>query len=428
MMKKIPMLTTLFAGSLLLALTACDYVDEDSYGSGAGDSDVNLVINEIMSNGDVADWYEIYNPGEAALDLEGFGTWDLGMAGDPYHFPAGTSIDAHGYLVIVCNDASTGVETNFKLSSGGESVFLSDAAGALIDEVVFPALESNTSWARLPDGVGGFQVMETSTPGAANDGDAPNQAPTIGSVTRSPQSPTPADVVTVSAEVTDDSALAAVLLMVAFNGADAEPFTMSATGDLYSTQIPVQEEGSSVSYWIVAEDDEGLSALNPEAGSTYSYVSTTENYSSTLILNEFLASNDACCADELGDFDDWIEIYNFGSAPVDLGGMYITDDLLEPTMWQIPLGVPDSTTVEAGGFIVFWADKEPEQGILHLDLKLGGSGEQVGLYAPDAFNNVAIDTLSYTEQSADISWARLPDGGETWDFDETPTPGASNGD
>ncbi len=50
-----------------------------------------------------------------------------------------------------------------------------------------------------------------------------------------------------------------------------------------------------------------------------------------LYVNEFLASNDSCYADEHGDYDDWIEIYNAGSAAVDIGGMFITDDLTDPT-------------------------------------------------------------------------------------------------
>ena len=29
-----------------------------------------------------------------------------------------------------------------------------------------------------------------------------------------------------------------------------------------------------------------------------------------LIINEFLASNENCCPDSSGDYDDWVEIYN----------------------------------------------------------------------------------------------------------------------
>ena len=40
-----------------------------------------------------------------------------------------------------------------------------------------------------------------------------------------------------------------------------------------------------------------------------------------LIINEFLASNDTCCADPSGDYDDWVELYNDSNEAIDLGGM-----------------------------------------------------------------------------------------------------------
>ena len=54
-------------------------------------------------------------------------------------------------------------------------------------------------------------------------------------------------------------------------------------------------------------------------------------FAQDVVINEYLASNDACCTDENGDYDDFIELYNGGSASVDVGGMYITDDLADPT-------------------------------------------------------------------------------------------------
>ena len=58
-------------------------------------------------------------------------------------------------------------------------------------------------------------------------------------------------------------------------------------------------------------------------------------FAQDVVINEYLASNDACCTDENGDYDDFIELYNGGSASVDVGGMYITDDLADPTAYQI---------------------------------------------------------------------------------------------
>ena len=148
-------------------------------------------------------------------------------------------------------------------------------------------------------------------------------------------------------------------------------------------------------------------------------------FSQNIYINEYLASNDACCTDENGEYDDFIEIYNGGSASVDIGGMYITDDLSKTTEWQIPITAPDSTTIDPGGFLVLWADKESEQGILHVEIKLSGDGEQIGLYASDG--STVVDTLTFDAQTADVSQGRNPDGSETWATLTTPTPGTTNG-
>ncbi|NOX17963.1 MAG: T9SS type A sorting domain-containing protein [Chlorobi bacterium] len=133
-----------------------------------------------------------------------------------------------------------------------------------------------------------------------------------------------------------------------------------------------------------------------------------------LVINEFMASNDYAAPDEYGDFDDWIEIFNADTLAIDIGGMYITDDLTNPTAWQIPTTDPGLTTILPGGFLVLWADKEPDQGVLHVNLKLSGGGEQIGLYASDGVTE--INSLTYEEQTTDVSYGRLPDGSDNWIF------------
>ncbi len=143
-----------------------------------------------------------------------------------------------------------------------------------------------------------------------------------------------------------------------------------------------------------------------------------------IIVNEFMASNDSCCADEYGEYDDWIELFNAGTSPVDIGGMYITDDLNNPTTWQIPATAPDTTTIPPGGFLVLWADKQPEQGILHVKIKLSSGGEQIGLFASDG--TTPVDTLTFGPQGTDTSYGRILDGQNSWVFFSQPTIGATN--
>src|SRR5215217_7930411 len=69
-----------------------------------------------------------------------------------------------------------------------------------------------------------------------------------------------------------------------------------------------------------------------------------------VIITEFVASNQNGLVDENGDNSDWIELFNDGTAPVDLAGWHLTDDALEPGKWTFP-----STTIEPRGFIVVFA-------------------------------------------------------------------------
>ncbi len=148
-------------------------------------------------------------------------------------------------------------------------------------------------------------------------------------------------------------------------------------------------------------------------------------YAQDLYINEFMASNDTSYYDETTDnYPDWIEIYNAGSEAVDIGGMYITDGLDDLTHWQIPTTAPDSTTIPAGGFLLLLADKKPEAGVLHVNIKLSGGGEQIGLTMSDGVT--IIDSLTFGAQSTDISYGRNPDGSNSWDYFIAGTPGYTN--
>jgi len=144
----------------------------------------------------------------------------------------------------------------------------------------------------------------------------------------------------------------------------------------------------------------------------------------SIFINEFMASNQVTFADPQGDFDDWIEIYNAENFPVNIGGMYITDELADPAKWKIPDTQPDSTTIQPGEFLLLWADEDIDDGILHLNIKLAVEGEEIGLYTDDLTS--IIDSITFDEQIADESFGRDPDGFDNWVLMDNPTPGYSN--
>ena len=144
-----------------------------------------------------------------------------------------------------------------------------------------------------------------------------------------------------------------------------------------------------------------------------------------LRINEVLAVNSSALADPQGEFDDWIEIFNAGTTEIDLAGMYLTDDLDEPTKWRVPTAQPEQTTVAAGGYLLIWADGETtDMPGLHAGFSLSAGGEQVGLY--DVDGQTLVDAITFARQRADISFGRVPDGNDTVEYMAVPSPGAPN--
>ncbi|MBI4602573.1 MAG: lamin tail domain-containing protein, partial [Planctomycetes bacterium] len=136
-----------------------------------------------------------------------------------------------------------------------------------------------------------------------------------------------------------------------------------------------------------------------------------------LVINEVMASNRTTLEDrdEPGEYPDWIEVYNGTSATLDLGGMYLTDDLLDLTKWRIAGGL----LLGSRQHLVFLADDDGTQGELHLSYQLSQSGETIALVDRDG--KTIIDRVVFDAQTADVSYGRYPDAG-AWGFCERPTP------
>lgn len=148
------------------------------------------------------------------------------------------------------------------------------------------------------------------------------------------------------------------------------------------------------------------------------------NTAQAVVVNEFMAANTNAVADPQGQFDDWIELYNPGSDPIDVGGWYLTDDVTDPTQWRIPNNRPDLTTISAQGFLIIWADGDVSDPGLHANFGLRSGGEQIGLFGADG--QTLIDVYAFGAQTANLSMGRHPDGGEDWRVLTVPSPGASN--
>jgi len=150
-----------------------------------------------------------------------------------------------------------------------------------------------------------------------------------------------------------------------------------------------------------------------------------------VVINELMASNNSTIQDPQGQYDDWVEIYNFGSTAMDVGGMYLTDDLTEPNKWRFPENNPSATTIPACGYLLIWIDNHIADSGLHANFKLDAGGEELGLFDSSATGtdgSSLIDSITFDEQTVDVSYGRYPDATDNMRFMASPTPGAANND
>ncbi|MHC4740617.1 MAG: CotH kinase family protein, partial [Planctomycetota bacterium] len=151
------------------------------------------------------------------------------------------------------------------------------------------------------------------------------------------------------------------------------------------------------------------------------------SYKHPLVINEFMASNSMFMLDPQGEDDDWIEIHNVSEEAFDIGGLYMTDNLGDPTRWRIPDDNPALTTIPSGGYLVIWADNDEHDypDGLHAGFELNDNGnDEIGLF--DSNGTSLIDSVAFPDQDSNISYGRFPDGNDTWRFFPIATPRSEN--
>lgn len=148
-----------------------------------------LVINELAAknntiasdeDGDYDDWIELYNNTADVITLNGYTLSDDPGQPDKWAFPA-VSIAPGDYLIIWADDdtlVTDDLHANFKLSSGGESLTLYNAAGAIVDLVAFPEQLEDITYGRFENGTGDFDYLYP-TFNAENDNPVGFEAETL---------------------------------------------------------------------------------------------------------------------------------------------------------------------------------------------------------------------------------------------------------
>ncbi len=390
----------------------------------------SVVINEIMYNSSFApdvEYVELTNTGPAVVNL---GDWYL-LDSDLSHpkcYLTGT-LAAGQYLVVaadvtifaaqfpgVSNLNPLGFDPSgagFGLGNTSDTVNLFDDDDLLVDTVTY---QDRGDWPTSADGTGPSlelvnpfldnslpsswdpSVPVGGTPGVLNSAYAANAAPICRDGQRDPDLPTAADAVTITVTALDAEALAGVALWVSTGAAyAATPMADdglhgdgAAADGVFGATIHAQALGTLVKYYAEATDAVGQTDTWP-ATAPADYRAYTVGYiPPRLVVNEIVASNVAGPVDEMGEHEDWIEIHNPGIAAVDLGGMYLTDDFGNRNKWEIPAG----QTIPAGGYLLFWADEQTEQGPRHAAVKLSAGGEEVAICGARDLGNTRIHASS----------------------------------
>lgn len=202
-----------------------------------------------------------------------------------------------------------------------------------------------------------------------------------------------------------------------------------AAGDgVYGVTLASWTPGATLYYYVqaIAADAAGTMAFLPEAEhlARQHVFSMNQAAISTVVINEFMAQNKTTLTDPQNEYDDWIELFNQSGQAVDLAGKYLSDDPAQPLKWKFP----DSTMIPANGYLIVWADEDgTDSPGLHANFKLSASGEVLWLCDSDANGNVLLDSLTFSTQTADVSYGRISGSPSVWSRLVTPTPGQENG-
>ncbi len=260
-----------------------------------------------------------------------------------------------------------------------------------------------------------------STPGITNLMDGRNDyllglsdftqtQPTISNITLSNSSPIINETITITAAIANENAT-----YLGYRSALGAPFNRiemfddgthndgAANDGIYGVELEITDP--FIQYYIYAENN-NIGKFSPQRAEHEYYTLTATISNPTvgdLVINEFLASNDAAEADQDGEYDDWIELYNNSSSEINLEGYFLSDDADDLMKWTFPVG----TFINGKGYLIIWADDDEDQSGLHANFKLSAAAESIFLVDP---SGTIVDEISYINQATDISFGRYPNG------------------
>jgi hypothetical protein len=183
--------------------------------------------------------------------------------------------------------------------------------------------------------------------------------------------------------------------------------------------------GAMMQYYIYAENDTIGKFLPAKAEHEFLKYKAAKvaPLLGDIVINEFLANNLNYNNDEYNDNEDWIELYNNSSTPINVTGYFLSDDPANPLKWAIPT----TTDILAGARrMVFCSDRGlvTAAGQIHPDFKLTQTHNEWFLISNAS--GALIDSVKLNLTQRGHSRGRTTDGANTWSLFNTPTANASN--
>ena len=244
---------------------------------------------------------------------------------------------------------------------------------------------------------------------------------TISNVTYNPTAVQENDEVTVTATITSFKEILEAKVVYTIDGESLSLAMTKGTDNLYKAVIPAFADGTTVSFYVEADNNE-VTAASPVMEYTVGAVAI--DYS-VLRLNE------------LNGNDKFIEIYNAGADAINLNGVYIEKDGAQNWL------ADNTVKIDAGGYLLLYSEDVtiegaaqagyPESLTFHSGLS-AKKNVRIQLFTPagvsiDDFNLVNIElngeAYGYASNQAPASYSRNADG--KWYYADS-TPGVSNTD
>jgi spore coat protein H len=293
------------------------------------------------------------------------------------------------------------------------------------DQDFLDAFNTNDIDGHTPYGVNNFIAARRAS--ALDELVLNNIAPVLANEDHQPLLPEPGEDISIAVNAIDDIAIATVTLYYSLDSVQFSSVLLyddglhndgAANDNFYGIELPAVTSNGYIYYHFQAIDNGGQFTRFPVCDEFRLKIGFEPP---PLFINELLASNSTVIGDDFGEFEDYVEIYNAGSIPFYLGDKYISDDFLNPSKWRLP-----AVTLNGDSYLLIWTDNDAEQGFNHADFSLNASGEQLGLFASASEYFAAIDTLTFGQQTTDVSIGRLPNGEGPFITLPGPTPGFSN--